>query len=53
MVAAIGVDHVEGVTRIYKDTFASAENDVRAEESASFPTRPRTRRAFESRSRNV
>ena len=37
VVAVIGVDHVEGVTRIYKDTFASAENDARAEELCVVP----------------
>ena len=37
VVAVIGVDHVEGVTRIYKDTFASAENEARAEELCVIP----------------
>ena len=37
VVAVIGVDHVEGVTRIYKDTFASAENEARAEELCVVP----------------
>jgi hypothetical protein len=32
VVAVIGVDHIEGVSRICKDKFAAAENEAKAEE---------------------
>jgi hypothetical protein len=37
VVAVIGVDHIEGVSRIYKDKFASAENEAKAEEVSIVP----------------
>jgi len=37
VVAVIGVDHVEGVARIYKDAFAAAENEAKAQELCVVP----------------